>query len=70
MGAAVRGAISTLQSGIPIITEYEEQAGALLLRCRRALCWTDPQWEQDVGAAIEEDEALVRDVDAFLRDSA
>jgi hypothetical protein len=39
---------------------------ALLTRCRHAIAVGSPEWETDVGVAIEFDAALVADIDAAL----
>jgi hypothetical protein len=39
---------------------------ALLTRCRNAIAVGSPEWETDVGTAIEMDAELVLDIDAAL----
>lgn len=45
---------------------FEDQARALLARCRASLDPGDPGWEVEVGTAIARDAALVKDLDALL----
>lgn len=61
MGRGIEGT-----NALAVVRPVDDRMFALLRRCRAALDPGDAGWERDVGTAVEEDAALVADLDALL----